>query len=227
MHGSSYLDYCSDEIKNFLGTSVGQVLFIPYALADHDHYASIVRKKFQEMGYNLVSIHELESKEDAVKNAEAVFIGGGNTFRLLSKLYENNLVSLIRDKVLSGVPYIGTSAGSNVACCNIKTTNDMPIIYPSSFEALNLVPFNLNPHYIDPDPSSTHMGETREQRLKEFLEENTNIVIGLREGGILRVDGTTMKLEKGSARIFFSNGRVEEYKDGTDLSFVLHSRQAE
>jgi len=221
MHGSGYLEYCSDAIMAFLGPSVHTVLFIPYALADHDRYAGIARGKFKEMGYDLISIHEMESKEQAVRDAESFFIGGGNTFRLLSQLYNHNILELIRKKVFSGTPYIGTSAGSNVACCTIKTTNDMPIVYPCSFNALHIVPFNLNPHYLDPDPLSTHMGETCEQRIKEFHEENQKVVVGLREGGILRIKSDTMMLEQGSARIFFPDGRIEEYLAGTDLSLLL------
>ena len=166
VHGSGYLDYCADTIKSFLGAAVGTVIFVPYASADHDGYAEAAREKFATMGYDLVSIHEVQSKEKAIGEAQAFFIGGGNTFRLLSTLYDYNLLSLIREKVAAGMPYIGASAGSNVACCTIKTTNDMPIVYPRSFDALNLVPFNVNPHYLDPDPSSTHKGETREERIK-------------------------------------------------------------
>src|SRR4028118_1278670 len=160
----------------------------------------------------------------AVRATDALFIGGGNTFRLLARLYEKDLLEPIRERVQAGMPYVGTSAGSNVACVTIRTTNDMPIVQPPSFDALNLVPFNLNPHYLDPDPKSTHMGETREERLLQFLEENDKIVVGLREGAMLRIADCSVRLEgKASARIFQRGREPREFQSGAVLDFVLHS----
>lgn len=222
-HGSGYLDHCAAEIQDFLG-SIGRVLFVPYALSDLHGYAAKARKRFEQMGYALDSIHEAEDAERAVRSSEAVFIGGGNTFRLLKHLYELDLLGILREKVEGGTPYMGASAGSNVACVSIRTTNDMPIVEPPSFDALDLVPFNINPHYLDPVPSSTHMGETREQRIIEFLEENDRIVVGLREGSMLRIEWPHVLL-KGStgARIFRRNEVAREFSAGDSLDFVLET----
>ena len=224
LHGSGYLDHCAGEIKKFLG-EIENVLFIPYARPSgmtHEEYTKIARERFKKMGYNLSGIHEYDNPRDAVKSAESIFIGGGNTFVLIDGLYKNNLIDIIRKRVNEGIPYIGTSAGSNVACKSIKTTNDMPIIYPPSFEGLNLVSFNINPHYIDPDPNSKHMGETRETRIKEFHFYNDTKVVGLREGAILLINNKKMTL-KGStgARLFKKDGKQEEYKQGDSLDFLL------
>merc|ERR1712137_12428 len=203
LHGSGYLEHCRDAIIQFLGEKPRKVLFFPFALADHEGYANKARTAFESFGHTLTSAHEAEDKKQAVQNAEAIFIGGGNTFRLLKSLYDYDVIEAIRQRVLKdGVPYIGTSAGSNVACCTIKTTNDMPIVYPPSFDGLNFVPFNINAHYLDPDPNSEHMGETREQRLSQFHEENSNAVVGLREGGWLSCTQSTVLLESGSAILF-------------------------
>lgn len=201
-HRTGYLDHCADQIQDLLG-SLRRVLFVPFALFDHDGYAAKARERFARMGYELTSIHEAADPVAAVRTTEALFIGGGNTFRLLARLYEKGLLEPIRERVAAGMPYVGTSAGSNVACVTIRTTNDMPIVEPPSFDALNLVPFNINPHYLDPDPTSTHMGETREERLLQFLEENDTIVVGLREGAMLRIEGSGVRfLGSTGARIF-------------------------
>ena len=153
LHGSGYLDHCADEIQKFLGDRK-TVLFVPYARPSgmtHDEYTKVARDRFEKMGFELTGIHEYDSSKDAVRSAEAIFIGGGNTFVLLNGLYEADIVEEIRNKVNDGTPYIGTSAGSNVACKSIKTTNDMPIVYPPSFDGLNMAPFNINQHYLDPD----------------------------------------------------------------------------
>lgn len=202
LYGSGFLDHAEPEIRDFLG-SVERVLFVPFALHDRDGYAEKARERFARMGYALTSIHKLTDKQQAVRDAQAIFIGGGNTFRLLKNLYDYGLVTLIREKVEHGMPYVGSSAGSNVAAPTIRTTNDMPIVEPPSFNALALVSFQINPHYLDPNPNSKHMGETREERLVQYLEENATPVVGLREGAMLRIENgvTTLKGSTG-ARIF-------------------------
>lgn len=225
LHGSGYLEHCADEIKRFLGEKIESVLFIPYARPGgmtHQEYTDTARKRFEKMGYKLSGIHEYDNPKKAVENAESLFIGGGNTFVLTDGLYKNDLVKIITKKVENGMPYIGTSAGSNVACKSVKTTNDMPIVYPPSFEGLNLVPFNINPHYLDPDPDSKHMGETRETRIKEFHFYNDTDVVGLREGAMLHIQDEKVSL-KGStgARLFRKNRKQEEYKPGDSLDFLL------
>jgi dipeptidase E len=190
------------------------VLFVPYALADHDGYTKVIREAFQPMGAEVVGVHTLPDARAAVERADAVYVGGGNTWRLLRAVQELGLVEVMRDRVAGGMPYLGASAGTNLACPTIKTTNDMPIVEPASFEALGLVPFQINPHYLDPDPNSPHMGETRETRIREFHEENDTPVLGIREGGWLRVSGTTIVLE-GSARLFRRGATPEEVPPGT------------
>ena len=202
LHGSGYLDHAEAEIRSFLG-DVKRVLFVPYALFDRDAYADSARRRFEQMGYELTSVHTAASPVQAVNDTEAIFIGGGNTFRLLKALYDFDLLGPIRERVAGGMPYIGSSAGSNVAGPTIKTTNDMPIVQPPSFAALGLVSFQINPHYLDADPNSTHMGETREQRIVQFLEENETPVIGLREGAMLWVENDRVILRGSTgARIF-------------------------
>ncbi|MEF8879521.1 MAG: dipeptidase PepE [Candidatus Thermoplasmatota archaeon] len=224
LHGGGYLDHCADEIQKFL-ENVSDVLFIPYARPSgmtHDEYTNIARERYKKMGFELTGIHQHSDSGEAVENAEAIFIGGGNTFVLLKQLYENDLIKKIRKQVKKGTPYIGTSAGSNVACRNIKTTNDMPIVYPPSFDGLNLVPFNINPHYIDPDPSSKHMGETRETRIEEFHHYNDEYVVGLREGAMLHVvDGEIVLKGSTGARVFKNNKKPEEYKPEDSLDFIM------
>ena len=224
LHGSGYLDHCADEITKFLGNNTG-ILFIPYARPNgmtYDEYTKLNSARFEKMGYKLTSIHQHNDPKTAVQSAEAIFIGGGNTFVLLEKLYKEDIISDIRKQVAGGTPYIGSSAGANVACPNMKTTNDMPIIYPPSFNALDLVPFNINPHYLDPDPNSTHMGETRETRINEFHCYNSEYVVGLREGAMLHVVNQNITL-KGTtgARIFNNQDKAEEYKPGDKLDFLL------
>ena len=221
LHGSGYLDHCADEIVSFLSDRK-KVVFIPYARPDgisYDTYTNIAHKRYKKMGFTLKGIHEYETITEAVIDADAFFIGGGNTFVLLTMLYETNAISSIRKAVKQGKPYIGTSAGSNVACKSIQTTNDMPIMYPPTFESFGLTSFNINPHYLDPDPNSTHMGETRETRIKEFLTYNDTSVIGLREGSMLHVSNNKIVL-KGStgARVFFKDGKKKEYKPGEEIT---------
>ena len=173
---------------------------MPYALHDRDAYAAVARRRFSELGFELESVHERADPHAVLRDADGLFIGGGNTFRLLDALIATGLREAIRERALAGMPYLGTSAGSNVACPTIRTTNDMPIVQPESFAALDLVPFQLNPHYVDADPSSTHQGETRDQRLAEYLEENERPVVGLREGALLVVEGDRVTLRGGARR---------------------------
>jgi len=221
VHGSGYLGHCERQLRE-LFANAKRVLFVPLALGDRDAYAATARRRFEEMGFGLDSVHDAENPRRAVEDAEGVFIGGGNTFRLLHDLYALDLVEPLRSRALSGMPYMGTSAGSNVACATIKTTNDMPIIYPPSFEALGLVPFNINPHYLDPDPTSTHKGETRETRIREFHELNKPPVVGLREGSMLKVDGSrALLLGAVGGRLFQQGEEARELSDGEDLSSLL------
>ncbi len=217
LHGSGYLDHAESEIRSFLGDAK-RVLFVPYALFDRDKYAANARLRFQKMGYELTTVHTAANPVTTIGETDAVFIGGGNTFRLLKALYEFDLIEAIRKRVSNGMPYIGSSAGSNVAAPTIRTTNDMPIVQPPSFDALGLVTFQINPHYLDPDPNSKHMGETREERLIQFLEENDTPVVGLREGAMLRIEnGETILRGSTGARIFRKGVEPIEISPGARL----------
>lgn len=222
LHGSGYLDHAASEIRDFLG-EVKRVLFVPYALHDRDAYFAQARARFERLGYELDSIHPTTEPAKAVREAEAIFIGGGNTFRLLKALYDHNLLDAIRERVREGMPYIGSSAGSNIVAPTIRTTNDMPIVQPPSFDALGLVRFQINPHYLDADPNSTHKGETREERLIQFLEENETPVVGLREGAMLRIENGKTRL-KGStgARIFRRGSEAVEVLPGEFIDSLIH-----
>ena len=219
--GRGYLDHVEQPIRQLLG-SVRRVLFVPYALFDRDGYTASVRKRLEPMGYQVDSVHEAEDPRAAVEQAEALFIGGGNTFRLLKLLYDNGLIWSIQRRVEEGMPYIGSSAGVNVACPTIRTTNDMPILEPPSLCALALVPYQINPHFLDADPASTHMGETREERLRQFLEENDVPVVGLREGGWITVrEGATTLEGHRPARIFLRGREPLEIQPGGRLDSVI------
>lgn len=221
LYGSGYLDHAEGEIRDFLGNT-GEVLFVPFALYDRDAYASMARERFQKMGYGLKSIHTTTDAQQAVNSAEAIFIGGGNTFRLLKSLYDTEILEAIRQRVAEGIPYIGSSAGSNVAGPTIKTTKDMPIVQPPSFDALGLVPFQISPHFLDPDPNSTHMGETQEERILQFLEENDTPVAGLREGAMVRAENGAHILKGSSgARIFRKGHEPVETKPGETLDHLF------
>lgn len=220
VYGGGFLDHAEAEIRSFLG-DLKSVLYVPYALSDHDKLAAMAQQRFEKMGYALTSIHTASDPVQAVNDTEAIFIGGGNTFRLLKTLYDRELLGPIRERVAGGMPYMGASAGSNVAGPTIRTTNDMPIVQPPSFDALGLVSFQINPHYIDADPNSTHMGETREERLMQFLEENETPVIGLREGAMLRIEnGTTTLRGSSGARIFRRGSTPEEVLPGAQLDLI-------
>jgi dipeptidase E len=225
-YGSGYLDHADSEIRDFLG-SVKRVVFVPFALHDQKSYTERARERLGKMGYEVIAIDECLTRPERLNSVDGMFIGGGNTFRLLKKLYDADLLSAIRDFVAQGKPYIGSSAGSNVAGATIKTTNDMPIVEPPSFIALGLVKFQISPHYQDPDPKSTHMGETQEERILQFLEENQTPVAGLREGSMLRVEGTSVLL-KGplAARIFRRGHPALECPAGSELSAYLEPQPA-
>lgn len=223
IHGSGYLDYLLETLEVHF-KSAEAVLFIPYARPggiSHNDYTKVAAKAFKRIGKTVTGLHEFENAENAIKNAKAIFTGGGNTFVLVNQLYKNKILTPLKQAIENGTPYLGTSAGSNICGLTMHTTNDMPIVYPPSFKTLGLVPFNINPHYLDPDPKSTHMGETRETRIKEFLAYNSQPVIGLREGSWIAVKGSKLTL-KGTldARIFEYNKPPYEIKTNTDLSFL-------
>ncbi len=221
LFGSGYLDHAEAEIRDVLG-DIKRVLFVPVALHDREAYAATAGERFQRMGYGMTSVHKADDPFAAVMDTDAIFVGGGNTFRLLKTLYDQNLLDPIRQRVDTGMPYIGSSAGSNIAGPTIRTTNDMPIVQPPSFDALGLVSFQINPHYLDPDPNSTHMGETREKRITEFLEENDTPVAALREGAMARCEDDAIVL-KGStgARIFRRGHAPVETLPGDRLDDLL------
>lgn len=221
IHGGESLDYLLDELRVlFKGTS--EVLFIPYARPSgisHDTYTEKVNTAFKKINKIAIGIHEFEHPKEAIQNAKGIFTGGGNTFVLVNQLYKNDIIDSIKTAVKNGTPYLGTSAGSNICGLTMNTTNDMPIVYPPSFKTLGFVPFNINPHYLDPDPTSKHMGETRETRIKEFHKFNTQPVVGLREGSWLEVKGDHITL-KGNldARLFEYDKAPYEIPTGSDLS---------
>lgn len=223
IHGSGYLEYLLEELKIHF-KSTNEILFIPYARPggiSHNDYTTIAAKAFKTIGKTVKGIHEFDNAEDAIKQAKGIFVGGGNTFVLVSQLYKNNAITAIKNAVNNGTPYLGTSAGSNICGLTMHTTNDMPIMYPPSFKTIGLVPFNINPHYLDPIAGSTHMGETRETRIKEFHAFNTQPVIGLREGSWIEAQGNTLTL-KGTleARIFEQGKAPYEIATNSDLEFL-------
>ncbi|MSO23536.1 MAG: dipeptidase PepE [Acidobacteria bacterium] len=222
-----FLQYPIRTIQQFLGSTVPEILFVPYAgvRLSFSDYAARVRERFREIGIAVTSMHETENPAAAVERAAAIVVGGGNTFCLLDRLYTHGLVELIRERVLQGVPYVGWSAGSNVACPTIKTTNDMPIVEPRSLSALDLVPFQINPHYTDATLPN-HGSETRAERLMEFLEVNPAAsVIGLREGSMLRVEGERIDLlGSTAARVFRKGQEVMEPVPGDSLQFLLERK---
>jgi dipeptidase E len=206
VHGTGYLDHLVPHLEPLLA-GVNRLLFVPYALHDLDGYTGRVRQRFTELGIAVDGIHQGADPAAAVTGAAAIFVGGGNTFRLLDRLLRGRLIEPIRRRVAEGMPYLGASAGSNVAGLTIRTTNDMPIVRPTSFRALGLVEFQINPHYVDSDPDSTHMGETRDDRLREFHEENETPVVALREGALLEVEGDRVTLRGEPGGKLFRRGR--------------------
>ena len=221
LHGGSYLEYLLPALKLHF-KSIKNLLFIPYARPggiSHEDYTQKAAEAFAGINISVKGIHEFENPQDAIKNAEGIFTGGGNTFLLVTQLYKHNIMQNLSEAVKNGTPYLGTSAGSNICGLSIQTTNDMPIVYPPSFQTLGLVPFNLNPHYLDADLQSKHMGETREMRIQEFHAFNAIPVLGLREGSWLEVKGDKIIL-KGDlkARLFQQNQAPTELDPESDLS---------
>ncbi|TDN87192.1 dipeptidase E [Salegentibacter sp. 24] len=221
LHGQDYLEYLIPEIESFF-SEADKVLFIPFARPggiSHDQYTKKAAKTFKKAGIELYGIHQFENMEKALTSAKGIFTGGGNTFLLVFELYRKKLMQPLKECIQNGCAYMGTSAGTNIAGLTMQTTNDMPIVYPPSFQTLGLLPFNINPHYLDPDPGSTHKGETRETRIEEFHKINTQPVVGLREGSWLMISDNKVEL-KGqlSARIFESEKLPYEVETNTDLS---------
>lgn len=221
--GEEYLKYPIAEIAKTL-KGVSEVVFIPYAAVtfSYDEYEAKVQARFNEIGIKVKSIHHALNKRNFLRNAEAVVIGGGNTFALLKRMQEEDLLDVIHRRVKGGMPYVGWSAGSNVTCPTICTTNDMPIVQPESFRAIGLVTFQINPHYLDANPVG-HAGETREQRILEYLEANrSRYVVGLREGCMLRIDDNGIELIGSRPMRIFKKGQpTYEVNPGEDLSFLL------
>lgn len=221
IHGSGYLEYLLNDLSVFF-KNINTVTFIPYARPggiSHDDYTLKAKKAFKKINKHVIGLHEFKNPIEGIENSEAIFTGGGNTFVLVNQLYKNNLIQPLQDCINSGIPYLGTSAGSNICGLTMHTTNDMPIVYPPSFKTLSFVPFNINPHYLDPIPNSTHMGETRETRIKEFHAYNTQPVVGLREGSWLEVNDNEITL-KGihKARVFEYNKTPYEVDSETKLN---------
>lgn len=221
LYGSGYLEYFLNDLAT-LFKDASEILFIPYARPSgisYDDYTQKVFEAFLKINKQVQGIHTFENPTEAIKNAEAIFVGGGNTFVLLYQLYKNNLITTLKTMINTGTPYLGTSAGSNICGLTIKTSNDMPIVYPPSFNAIGLVPFNINPHYLDPDSNSKHMGETRDTRIQEFHHFNTPPVIGLREGSWLHVKNNSIILKGDlTAKIFEQNKTPYEVTSGTELN---------
>ncbi|HSM50835.1 MAG TPA: dipeptidase PepE [Thermoanaerobaculia bacterium] len=220
-HGGGYLDHVAAEIDGFLGP-VRRLLFVPFALADRAGYVATVRARLAAIGVEVEGLTADAAGHRRLAEAEAVFVGGGNTFRLLDTMRRSGLLGHLASRAGEGLPYVGSSAGTNLACPTVRTTNDMPIVEPSSLGALGLVPFQINPHYLDPDPASTHMGETREQRIREFHEENETPVLGVREGAWIRVEGPRAWIAgTRGARLFRRGLGPEERAPGAHLDDLL------
>lgn len=224
MPGEPYLDYPKNEIKKFLGEKPVTAVFIPYAAVtfSFDTYCEKVEERFAELGHHIKGIHTFNDPVKAIEKAEAIVVGGGNTWQLVRMMHDQKLMNPIRERAFNGTPYIGWSAGSNVACPTLRTTNDMPIIDPNGFDCINMIPFQINPHYLDANPEG-HGGETREQRIEEFLAINQNCyVAGLREGTMLKVEnGNIDLLGDRSCRIFKYGQEPYELKNDDDFSFLM------
>lgn len=220
LFGGNYLAYLKEEIKS-LFHGIDEIIFIPFARPggiSHDDYTKKVREFFSEINIKVKGLHEFEDEIFALNEGQGFFTGGGNTFLLVKTLHEKGLMEVLKKNVEAGKPYLGTSAGSNIGGLNMKTTNDMPIVYPPSFQTMDLVPFNINPHYLDPNPDLKHNGETRETRIQEFLTQNDVKVIGLREGNWIRRIGEKITVEGNElTRIFEKDKETIEIKPGTIL----------
>jgi dipeptidase E len=209
--GSGYLDHCEEQIRE-LFAGVREVLFVPYAGTDPDAYSKRVRDRFERLGIEVESLHEAGNPKKAVREAQAIFVGGGNTFLLLNELQRKGVLPELRQSIRRGIPYLGSSAGVNIASPTISTTNDMPIVPVRTLDALGVIPFQINPHYIEPEPNSRHQGETREQRIKQYHDLNPTPVLGLREGAMLRIRGNQMQLIGNGAKLFRPKRRPREFK---------------
>ncbi|WP_348667037.1 dipeptidase PepE [uncultured Polaribacter sp.] len=220
IHGSGYLEYLNPTLEAHF-KEVETVTFIPFARPggiSYDRYTELASIAFAKINKKVIGIHTAKNRKEALLNGEAIFIGGGNTFELLNQLYQQELLEDLKNVIENGIPYLGTSAGSNICGLNIKNTNDMPIIYPPSFDALGTIPFNINAHYLDPLQGSKHMGETRETRIKEFHVFNETPVLGLREGSWISVEGDEISLKgKDTARLFQKNKEAVEIASGSIL----------
>lgn len=225
VHGKPYLSYITPEIKaHFVG--VKQIIFVPYARPGGitwDEYTAIAKKYFNSINIDVKGLHEFTDPVAALKSAEGIFTGGGNTFVLLKELYDQNIISTLKSVIEKGTPYMGTSAGSNLTGQTINNTNDMPIVYPPSFNALGVIPFNINPHYLDPDPNSKHMGETREKRIGEYHTYNNLRVAGIREGSYLKLENGQLSLGGELPMRLFEQGKEpREIQPGEDIQFMMN-----
>ena len=218
--GSGYLDYLLPVLQVHF-KNVNTVFFMPYAMPGglcYDAYTEIVSKAFSKINIEVKEIHEYDSPKEAILSAEAIFIGGGNTFELVNQLYKHDLLNNLKLIIERGIPYLGTSAGSNICGVDMKNTNDMPIVYPPSFKTLGCLSFNINAHYLDPDKDSTHMGESRETRIKEFHVFNETAVLGLREGSWLSIENNKIILQgEHTARLFLQNQDPVELQTGIEV----------
>lgn len=223
IHGSHFLEYLFEHLEQHF-KAVDDIVFIPYARPSglsHDEYTDVVSKAFAKLDKKVRGLHQYDNTLEAIKTAKGIFTGGGNTFVLVNQLYKNNILEPLKDAIKNGTPYLGTSAGSNIFGLSMQTTNDMPIVYPPSFKTMGILPFNINAHYLDPIKGNTHMGETRETRIKEFHKFNNQPVIGLREGSWIEVKDESVTLRgKLDARIFTYNKPPYEIITNTNLNFL-------
>jgi len=223
--GQEWLEHAEAPIRDFLGPEPQTLLFIPYAAVtfSFDDYAARAAEKFGEWGYSLSSIHRASDPQAVVREAQGYIVGGGNTWHLVDLIYQQGIMEVLREQILTGKPYIGWSAGANIACPTLQTTNDMPVTRPPQFITLGLIPFQINPHYLDSHPQGHH-GETREQRILEYIRVNPGVsVVGLREGSILRVTSHSVNLLGAQpVRIFKSGQSPAEYQPGDPLHFLLN-----
>ncbi|MGB1283803.1 MAG: dipeptidase PepE [Polaribacter sp.] len=220
VYGSEYLEYLLPTLTHFFANTK-QLLFIPYARPSgisYDDYTDIVKKAFSKIQIDVRGIHQYENPKKVVQNAKGIFVGGGNTFELVNQIYKQEILEDLKKVVENGIPYLGTSAGSNICGITMMNTNDMPIVYPPSFKTLAFIPFNINAHYLDPIEGTTFMGESRETRIKEYHVFNNTPVLGLREGSWLEVSGNKIVLKgKHTARLFQQNKSPIELEIGKEF----------